>query len=215
MIHTPDDCARKEWIGNAARDGTIAAVFCQLVVGGHERGVHALVVPIRDGKGRPLDGVRIEDIGPKLGLDGVDNGRLWFDQVRVPRENLLDRYASVSPEGEYTSAIENPAKRFFTMLSTLIQGRVSVCGAAINASKVALTLAVRHGMGRRQFGPPGGEEVTLMTYRTHRRRLLIPLAENYALHFAQERLVARLVDVFGERETDDAPGASWRPWPRP
>ncbi len=203
VIHTPDDFARKEWIGNAACDGTIAAVFCQLVVGGQERGVHALVVPIRDEKGRPLEGVRIEDIGPKLGLDGVDNGRLWFDQVRVPRENLLDRYATVSPEGEYYSPIENPAKRFFTMLGTLIQGRVSICGAAINASKVALTLAVRHGLSRRQFGPPGGEEVTLMTYRTHRRRLLIPLAENYALHFAQERLVAGLVDVFGEGDTED------------
>ena len=147
--------------------------------------------------------MRIEDIGPKLGLDGVDNGRLWFDQVRVPRENLLDRYASVSPEGGYTSPIEKPTKRFFTMLGTLIQGRVSVCGAAINASKVALTIAVRHALTRRQFGPPGGEEVPLMTYRTHRRRLLVPLAENYALHFAQERLVTGLVEVFGEGETDD------------
>ena len=203
VIHTPDDWARKEWIGNAACDGVVAAVFCQLVVGGQERGVHALVVPIRDDEGTPAEGVRIEDIGPKLGLDGVDNGRLWFDQVRVPRENLLDRYATVSPEGGYTSPIEKPTKRFFTMLSTLIQGRVSVCGAAINASKVALTIAVRHGNARRQFGPPGGEEVTLMTYRTHRRRLLIPLAENYALHFAQERLVAGLEDVFGEDGADD------------
>ena len=123
----------------------MAAVFCQLIVGGQERGVHAVVVPIRDDEGEPLPGVRIEDIGPKLGLDGVDNGRLWFDQVRVPRENLLDRYATVSPEGGYTSPIEKPTKRFFTMLSTLIQGRISVCGAAINASKVALTIAVRHG----------------------------------------------------------------------
>ncbi len=80
---------------------------------------------------------------------------------------------------------------------------MSVCGAAINASKVALTLAVRHGLTRKQFGPPGGDEVTLMTYRTHRRRLLIPLAENYALHFAQERLVANLVDVFRDGETED------------
>ena len=203
VVHTPDDFARKEWIGNAARDGVIAAVFCQLIVGGEERGVHALVVPIRDEGGEPLPGVRIEDIGPKLGLDGVDNGRLWFDQVRVPRENLLDRYATVSPEGGYTSPIEKPTKRFFTMLGTLIQGRVSVCGAAINASKVALTIAVRHALTRKQFGPPGGEEVPLMTYRTHRRRLLVPLAENYALHFAQERLVAGLVEVFGEGETDD------------
>lgn len=160
VVNTPDDAACEEWIGNAACDGRMAAVFCQLVVGEQERGVHALVVPIRGEDGEPAEGVRIEDCGAKLGLDGVDNGRLWFDHVRVPREALLDRYATVSPEGGYTSPIENPGKRFFTMLGTLIQGRVSVCGAAINAAKVAQVIAVRHALTRRQFGPPEGEEVS-------------------------------------------------------
>ena len=73
-------------------------------------------------------GVRIEDCGAKLGLNGVDNGRIWFDHVRVPRENLLDRYAQVHEDGTYFSPIENPTKRFFTMIGTLIQGRISVSG---------------------------------------------------------------------------------------
>src|SRR5215210_681656 len=171
VVHTPDDDARKDYIGNAARDGRLAAVFAQLVVGGEPRGVHALLVPLRDEDGNVLDGVRIEDCGAKLGLDGVDNGRIWFDHVRVPRENLLDRYAHVSPEGEYTSDIENPTRRFFTMLGTLIQGRVSVCGASISASKVAQVVAVRHALQRKQFGPPGAPEAVLLDYRTHQRRL--------------------------------------------
>ena len=75
---------------------------------------------------------------PSSGLDGVDNGRLWFDQVRVPRENLLDRYATVSPEGGYHQPDREPDQALLLMLGTLIQGRISVCGAAINASKVAL-----------------------------------------------------------------------------
>src|SRR5829696_859322 len=198
VVDTPGDDARKMWIGNAARDGRMAAVFAQLIVGGEERGVHALLVPLRDEDGTVLDGIRIEDCGPKLGLDGVDNGKLWFDGVRVPREALLDRYATVSPDGTYFSEIESPTKRFFSMLGTLIQGRVSVCGAAINASKVALAIAVRHAEVRRQFGPPDGVEVPLMTYRTHQRRLLPHLADAYALHFAQERLVATLFERFGE-----------------
>ena len=90
----------------------------------------------------------------KLGLDGVDNGRIWFDQVRVPRDALLDRYASVSEDGVYTSPIESSTKRFFTMLGTLIQGRVSVCGASISATKVALTIAVRHAESRRSSARP-------------------------------------------------------------
>src|SRR4051812_1207649 len=196
VVHTPDDDARKDYIGNAARDGRIAAVFAQLVVGGEARGVHALLVPLRDDDGQVLPGIRIEDCGAKLGLDGVDNGRIWFDQVRVPREALLDRYAQVSADGVYTSPIENPTKRFFTMLGTLIQGRVSVCGASISATKVALDIAIRRGLTRRQFGPPGEPEAVLMDYRTHQRRLLPALATTYELHFAQGRLRQYLHDVF-------------------
>lgn len=196
VIHTPHEDARKDYIGNAARDGRMAVVFAQLIAGGEKRGVHALLVPIRESGGDPLPGVRLEDCGAKLGLNGVDNGRIWFDEVRVPRENLLDRYAQVEPDGTYFSPIENPTKRFFTMLGTLIQGRISVSGAAVSASKVALVIAVRRALERRQFGPPGREEALLMDYRSHQRRLLIPLAHTYAMAFAQQRLVDEMDETF-------------------
>ncbi len=198
VVKTPTEEDRKDYIGNAARDGRLAAVFCQLVVGGEERGVHCVLVPLRDEAGTVHAGVRIEDCGHKLGLNGVDNGRLYFDDVRVPRENLLDRYAQVSPEGEYYSPIENENRRFFTMLGTLIQGRISVGGASISATKAGLTIAIRHGLRRRQFGPPDSDtESPLMDFRVHQRRLLPPLARTYALHFAQEGVVADLDAIFG------------------
>ncbi|MBQ1070403.1 acyl-CoA dehydrogenase family protein, partial [Micromonospora sp. D75] len=89
-LHTPHEAARKDYIGNAARDGRMAVVFAQLVTGGRRHGVHAWLVPIRDEHGRPMPGVTIGDAGPKAGLLGVDNGRLSFDHVRVPRDMLLD-----------------------------------------------------------------------------------------------------------------------------
>ena len=202
VVHTPNDEARKEYIGNAARDGRIAVVFAQLIANGEPHGVHALVVPLRDGDGRPIDGVRIEDCGEKLGLNGVDNGRIWFDHVRVSREALLNRYADVSPEGEYSSPIENPDRRFFTMLGNLIQGRVSLSGASISAAKTALTIAVRYGLRRHQFGPPGGEEIPILDYRTHQRRLMPLLAKTLALHFAQAELTEKFHGVFS---AEDAP----------
>ncbi|HVU92079.1 MAG TPA: acyl-CoA dehydrogenase family protein, partial [Jatrophihabitans sp.] len=91
VICTPDESARKEYIGNAARDGRVAVVFAQLITGGESQGVHAFVVPIRGEDGAALPGVRIEDCGLKAGLNGVDNGRLYFDDVRIPRDNLLNR----------------------------------------------------------------------------------------------------------------------------
>jgi acyl-CoA oxidase len=206
VVHTPDDDAHKEWIGNAARDGRMAAVFAQLVVDGEVRGVHAVLVPLRSEDGTVLPGIRIEDCGAKMGLNGVDNGRIWFDQVRVPVDNLLDRYGQITTEGQYHSPIENPTRRFFTMLGTLVQGRVSVAGAALNATKVAQTIAVKRALTRRQFGRPGSDEETLLLdYRTHQRRLLPDLATTYALHATQEGLRRELAHVFnttGEPVTD-------------
>lgn len=203
VITTPDDSARKDYIGNAAAHASTAVVFAQLAVGTESHGVHAFVVPIRDSEGRPLPGVRIEDDGAKIGLNGVDNGRIWFDEVRVPRENLLNRYADVSEAGVYESPIENPDRRFFTMLGTLVQGRVCVGGAAINSSKVALSIAVRYALERRQFGNPGGPEELLLDYGRHQRRLFVPLARTYALHFAQDVLAHQLHAVFSASEEVD------------
>jgi acyl-CoA oxidase len=202
VITTPDDASRKDYIGGAAEHAHLAVVFAQLEVAGERHGVHALVVPLRR-DGEVLSGVRIEDDGLKMGLNGVDNGRMWFDGVRVPRENLLNRFADVTAEGEYRSPIANPDKRFFTMLGTLVQGRVSVGGAGINAAKVALTLAVRYGVRRRQFAATSQTEELLLDYGLHQRRLFPLLAENYALHFAQERLAETLHEVFA---TDPRPG---------
>jgi acyl-CoA oxidase len=196
VIDTPDDDARKEYIGGAARYAQVAAVFAQLVVGGESHGVHALVVPLRDKRGRLLRGVRIADDGLKAGLNGVDNGMIWFDQVRVPREALLNRYGSVSADGVYSSPIENANKRFFTMLGTLVQGRVCVSAASVSSAKTALTIAIRHSLRRRQFGPSEDTpEVPLLSYRTHQRRLLPLLARTYALHFAQQELTRRFAEV--------------------
>jgi acyl-CoA oxidase len=203
VISTPDESSRKDYIGNAARHARMAVVFAQLEIGGASQGVHAFVVPIRDERGRTLPGVRVEDDGRKIGLNGVDNGRIWFDDVRIPRDNLLNRYADVSETGVYESPIDNPDRRFFTMLGTLVQGRVCVGGAAINASKVALSIAVRYALERRQFGNPGGPEELLLDYGLHQRRLFVPLARTYALHFAQEVLLGQLHAVFSATEEVD------------
>ena len=191
VIHTPHDQAHKEYIGNAATHGRLATVFAQLITAGERHGVHAILVPIRDGHGAPMPGVRIEDSGRKLGLNGVDNGRLWFHQVRVPRENLLGRFATVDPDGTYHSPITNEGRRFFTMLGTLVGGRVAVPMAGLSATKSGLTIAIRYASKRRQFGPKGEAEVPIMTYQTHQRRLIPLLAKTYALHFAHEYMVER------------------------
>ena len=201
VVHTPYPQARKEYIGNAARDGRMAVVFAQLITGDEKPGVHAFLVPLRDSDGRALPGVQIGDDGRKAGLNGVDNGRLAFDHVRIPRENLLNRFADVAPDGTYSSSIENETARFFSMLGTLVRGRISVAGGAGAATEKALTLAVRFGERRRQFANPAtGEEIAVLDYLAHQQKLLPALATTFALHFTQDDLVQRMHDI-------QAPGA--------
>lgn len=206
VITTTYDEARKDYIGNAAKHGELAVVFAQLEVGEKSEGVHAFVVPIRE-QGKPCAGVRIEDDGLKLGLNGVDNGRIWFDGVRVPRTSLLNRFADVTSAGVYESDIESPNKRFFTMLGSLVQGRVCVGGAGINAAKVAITIATKYALRRRQFeATKEDEEDLLLDYGLHQRRLFPLLARTYALHFAQEVVAGQLHNVFSGIADDERAG---------
>ncbi len=193
VIDSPTPTSRKDYIGGAAQTARVAAVFAQLITAdGTGHGVHCLVVPIRDDEGNDLPGVTTSDCDYKGGLPGVDNGRIQFDHVRVPRENLLNKYADVAPDGTYTSPIENPNRRFFTMLGTLIRGRVTVGGSAGAAARVGLDIATRYALQRRQFAAPDDDtEVLLMDYLVHQRRLFPLIAKSYALQFAQNELVSK------------------------
>lgn len=205
VIHTPFRGAYKDYLGNAALHGKAATVFAQLITGGVNYGVHCFFVPIRDDEGRMLPGVTSEDDGVKGGLNGIDNGRLAFDHVRVPRENLLNRYGDVATDGTYSSDIASPGRRFFTMLGALVQGRVSLDGASTTGTALALYIALTYANQRRQFDSGAGtDEVVLLDYGKHQRRLLPLLAQNYAQFFSHDELLKKFDGVFsGRADTPD------------
>ncbi|MCQ9166077.1 acyl-CoA dehydrogenase [Arthrobacter sp. STN4] len=206
VINTPFRAAWKEFIGNAAVDGLAAVVFAQLITRGVNHGVHAFYVDLRDPETKEfLPGIGGLDDNIKGGLNGIDNGRLHFSNVRIPRTNLLNRYGDVAGDGSYSSSITSPGRRFFTMLGTLVQGRVSLDGAAVGASKVALKIAIQYATERRQFNAASDtEEVVLLDYQRHQRRLLPRLATTYAAAFAHEELLQKFDGVFsGTHDTDE------------
>ncbi|WP_130839823.1 acyl-CoA dehydrogenase family protein [Corynebacterium neomassiliense] len=219
VINTPTPMAEKWYIGNAARHATKAAVFCQLytpagdyepedatdptvVTGGvpaswgPSHGVHCIIVGLRDHDGGVLPGVHIGDHGHKGGLPGVDNGTIRFDHVRVPAENLLNRFADVSPDGTYSSPVESDGARFFTMLGALVRGRITVGASAGAAARTALTIATGYANRRRQFAPHDSlPETRLIGHRQHRLRLIPLIARSYALQTATNQLITRLAEL--------------------
>ena len=218
VMHTPDEAARKDYIGNAARDGRMAVVFAQLITGrAAARRARVAGADPRRRQGNPLPGVTIGDCRAQ---GRPARRRQRAAQLR-PRAGAARHAARPVRRGRrrtarYTSPIENDTRRFFTMLGTLVRGRVSVAGARRRATKSALTIAVRYGEHRRQFDTPGADrEVVMLDYLAHQRKLLPALATTYALHFAQTELVAALHEVQAPatgRSTSTGSG-SWSPGP--
>ncbi|HEY4535976.1 MAG TPA: acyl-CoA dehydrogenase [Enteractinococcus sp.] len=204
-IHTPFKAAWKEFLGNAALHGKAAVVFAQLITQNVNYGVHAFFVPLRDDDGNFFPGVGGEDDGYKGGLNGVDNGRLHFTHVRIPRTNLLNKLGDVDENGKYTTTIPSSGRRFFTMLGALVQGRVSLATTAANASALALTGAITYGNQRRQFNAASDiEEQVLLDYGLHQRRLIDRLARTYADIFTTNDLLVKFHEVFSGQDDTDA-----------
>ncbi|WP_400072110.1 acyl-CoA dehydrogenase [Zobellia russellii] len=194
VIHTPGKNDNKEYIGNALHS-KMASVFAQLIVNGKNEGVHAILVPLRNEKHELLPGINVEDNGYKLGLNGVDNGKIWFNQVAVPRENLLNKYGDIKEDGTYHSDIKNPNKRFFTMLGTLVGGRICVARAGLGGAKFALTVAIKHALKRRQFNDSiKVQEDLLMDYPTHQLRLTPLVASAYVYHITLDKMMQQYCD---------------------
>ncbi|CAI5461813.1 unnamed protein product [Closterium sp. Yama58-4] len=209
IINTPNEGATKWWIGNAACHGKFATVFARLRLPSptskvlEDLGVHAFIVPLRSLEDNSvLPGVEIRDCGYKVGLNGIDNGAIRFHNVRIPREDMLDRFGTVSADGQYSSEISSANKRFAATLGELVGGRVGLAFGSVGILKAASTIAVRYSLLRQQFGPPNKPEIAILDYQSQQQRLMPMLASAYAFHFATNELVQQYAEM--KRTKDEA-----------
>lgn len=91
-----------------------------------------------------------------------------FKNYRIPRENLLNRTADVTPEGEYESSFSEPGKILGAVLENLSLGRLGIMQGSVNALINAVTVAVRYSAVRKQFSNDGnGSENAIIEYPLH------------------------------------------------
>lgn len=90
-----------------------------------------------------------------------------FQNYRIPRENLLNRTADVTPEGEYESSFSDPGKILGAALENLSAGRIGIMQECTNNLVSAVTIAIRYAALRTQFGPNGSEELPIIEYELH------------------------------------------------
>ena len=105
IINTPSPDATKWWPGDMGRTANYALVVARTLIPDddgelNDYGLGLFLVQVRDLKThRHMPGVKSGEIGSKFGYTSKDNGWMTFDNVRVTRDQWLQRFVTIDEDG--------------------------------------------------------------------------------------------------------------------
>ncbi|KAE9597445.1 hypothetical protein Lal_00029865 [Lupinus albus] len=204
VIHSPTLTSSKWWPGGLGKVSTHAVVYARLITDGQDHGVNGFIVQLRSLDDHlPLPGITVGDIGMKFGngaYNTMDNGVLRFDNVRIPRDQMLMRVSQVTREGKLVQS-KVPRQLVY---GTMVYVRQTIVADASVALSRAVCIATRYSAVRRQFGSHnGGPETQVIDYKTQQARLFPLIASAYAFRFVGEWLKWLYMDVMQRLQASD------------
>jgi len=185
IINSPSITAAKWWPGDMGLLGNHVILMSRLIIGGRDLGMHPFMVQTRDLKThQSLPGIEVGDLGSKMGFEVIDNGYMLFNNVKIPRENLLCKNAEVLRDGSYVKHADGKM-----MYISMTKVRVSLLRNPI-LSKLgkACTIATRYSAVRRQ-GHSSTIEPVILDYLIHQHKILPQIARVFAIDFCSKKLM--------------------------
>lgn len=200
VLHSPTLTAYKWWPGGLAHTANYCIVMAQLYTNGQCHGIHPFIVQLRDEETHvPLPGIKVGEIGAKLGMNGTNNGFLGFEHVRIPREHLLMKNSKVLEDGTY---VNSPSSKL--TYGTMMFVRVLVINDMCNYMAKAVTIATRYSAVRRQSQPkPNEPEPQILDYVTQQHKLFIGIASVHAYKLTSDWIWNMYNNVTAELEAGD------------
>lgn len=177
IINSPTISSIKWWPGEVSNISSVALVFAKTIINGKKTKVLPFIVQIRDFvTHKPMPGVEIGDIGPKLAYHSKENGFLRFVNVRIPVENMPARFTEISPEGNLVNK-GNPK----VMYSAMTKTRCLILGFSSAYLANGVVVALRYSFFRKQFKNELKEETPVIQYQLQQYKLFGLLAKVYAM----------------------------------
>ena len=99
-----------------------------------------------------MPGIECGDMGPKLGFHSKDNGWLTINKVRIPRDNMLQKFVRVAKDGEVS--MEGDMRILY---STMLTTRLYLMGSCKQYLAKGLLISLRYSVVRRQFNNISGK----------------------------------------------------------
>ncbi|EDW82632.2 uncharacterized protein Dwil_GK25030 [Drosophila willistoni] len=205
ILNTPNLTAYKWWPGGLGQTANMVVVLGQLYVGEKHCGLQSFLVRIRDEQTHePILGVDVGDIGPKLGANCVNNGYLGFQNVRIPRDQMLMKNAQVTSDGKFIQSGQP-----LLLYGTMVFVRVITVRDVMFELLQAGTIATRYSAVRRQSPiEPGKPEPQILDHLTQQAKIFPQLARGVSYRLVADWLWQFYQNVMQTLEKKDSALAS-------
>lgn len=174
IINSPTDNSKKSWITNSVCHANYAVVFGQLFVDNKSYGPHPILVKIRDNNGNLLDNIKIIDMGRKIGLNGVDNGIIEFNNFVTNADLLGGNMSHFDNNNNFVTIDIKNRNKFLNLTDQLVSGRICISSMMLGCTKMILHNTVRYANNRFSVGRDGNSTMKIINYGVQ-QNVLIPL----------------------------------------